>query len=161
MRVRLIQVGKTEDSYLQEGIQKYAKRLPFYCGYEVLTLPAIKSPENNQIEKSKKKEGESIVKQIGPHDYLVLLDEKGKELTSPQFAQYLDQFNPMGNLARFESISFVIGGPFGFDQDVYEKANDKISLSRLTFSHQMIRLLFTEQLYRAFTILKNEPYHHI
>jgi len=161
MKIRLIQVGKTEDSYLQEGIQKYAQRLPHYCAFECITVPSVKSSDSTSRIISKKKEGESILKQIGAKDYLVLLDEKGREFNSVQFSQYLNQFNPLGNLSTFESLSFVIGGAFGFDSLVYDKSREQISLSKMTFSHQMIRLLFVEQVYRAMTILKNEPYHHI
>lgn len=160
MKIRLIQVGKTEEAYLQEGIQKYTQRLPYYCYFESIIVPVIKSTDIHSRNLAKKKEGESILKQIGSKDYLVLLDEKGREHTSVQFSEYLNRFNPLGNLSAFESISFVIGGPFGFDDRVYEKSRELISLSKMTFSHQMVRLFFLEQVYRAMTILKNEPYHH-
>ncbi len=160
MLIRLIQVGKTEDPYLIEGIEKYARRIPFYTSYEVITIPSSRKLDQNNIQKIKKNETESILKRIGNQDYLVVLDEKGKEFTSLEFSEFIHQFSPLGSLSGFKTLSFVIGGPFGFDDEIYEASKIKVSLSKMTFSHQMIRLLFTEQLYRAFTILKNEPYHH-
>ncbi len=161
MKIRLIQVGKTEDSYLKEGIKKYIDKLNHYCDFEVNTLPATKGMDSQLSEKSKKKEAESIIRNVGDLDYLVLLDEKGKQFTSVEFAGYINRFGPLGDLSGFGSLTFVIGGPYGFDSSVYEKSKQLISLSKMTFSHQMIRLFFTEQLYRAFSILKKEPYHHI
>jgi 23S rRNA (pseudouridine1915-N3)-methyltransferase len=156
MKITLLTVGKTEDAYLKEGIEKYVKRLKHYTRLELIDLPELKNTKALTEQQQKTKEAELILKKIMPLDHLILLDEKGMELTSKQFATYLDK----KTISSTSSLVFVVGGPYGFDESVYERANDKLSLSRMTFSHQMIRLFFTEQLYRAFTILKGEPYHH-
>jgi len=161
MLIRLLQIGKTDDAYLLEGIQKYGKRIPYYNSFETITLPGFKYSDLNQLEKLKQREAEAILKNIGLNDFTVLLDENGKELTSVEFSYFIDQFNPLGNLSGHSRLNFIIGGAYGFSPLLYEKAQAKISLSRMTFSHQMVRLIFMEQLYRAFTILKKEPYHHI
>jgi 23S rRNA (pseudouridine1915-N3)-methyltransferase len=161
MQIRLIQVGKTEDSYLQEGIGKYSRKLQFYTSFEIITLPNIKSVSNSKQEINLRKEAENILKTIHPKDYSILLDEKGKEFSSIEFSEFISEFQPLGSLSGFTVLNFIIGGPFGFDKTLYEKTKLKLSLSQMTFSHQMIRLLFTEQLYRAFSILKKEPYHHL
>ncbi len=156
MKITLIQIGKTEESYLAEGIEIYLKRLKHYCNINSITIPALKNTKNLSEEEQKKKEGALLAKQINPTDYVVLLDENGKQFTSVSFANWIEskQLNVSGKLV------FVIGGPYGFDAEIYQRANEKISLSAMTFSHQMIRLFFVEQLYRAFTILRGEPYHH-
>ncbi|MDB4926926.1 23S rRNA (pseudouridine(1915)-N(3))-methyltransferase RlmH [Mucilaginibacter sp.] len=156
MKITFLTVGKTEDAYLKDGIDKYVKRLKHYTKLELVDLPELKNTKALTQEQQKAKEAELILKKISPLDHVILLDEKGMELTSKQFATYLDK----KSVGSTSSLVFVVGGPYGFDQSVYERANDKLSLSRMTFSHQMIRLFFTEQLYRAFTILKGEPYHH-
>lgn len=156
MKITLIQIGKTDDKYLVEGIEKYEKRLKHYINFNTITIPALKNTKSLNFEEQKKKEAELLFKQIGNTDHVVLLDDKGKEFSSTQFADYL---NKHMNRA-VQNLVFVIGGPYGFDQKVYERANEKFSLSKLTFSHQMVRLFFTEQVYRAYTILKGEPYHH-
>ncbi|HTH82470.1 MAG TPA: 23S rRNA (pseudouridine(1915)-N(3))-methyltransferase RlmH [Mucilaginibacter sp.] len=156
MKITLLTVGKTEDAYLKEGIEKYVKRLKHYTRLELIDLPELKNTKALTEQQQKTKEAELILKKISPFDHVILLDEKGMELSSKQFATYLDK----KAISSTSSLVFVVGGPYGFDDLVYERANDKLSLSRMTFSHQMIRLFFTEQLYRAFTILKGEPYHH-
>jgi 23S rRNA (pseudouridine1915-N3)-methyltransferase len=156
MKITFLTVGKTEDAYLKDGIDKYVKRLKHYTKLELVDLPELKNTKALTEQQQKTKEAELILKRITPLDHVILLDEKGMELTSKQFANYLDK----KSISSTSSLMFVVGGPYGFDQSVYERANDKLSLSRMTFSHQMIRLFFTEQLYRAFTINKGEPYQH-
>ncbi|OOQ58209.1 23S rRNA (pseudouridine(1915)-N(3))-methyltransferase RlmH [Mucilaginibacter pedocola] len=156
MRVTFITVGKTEDAYLKEGIEKYVKRLKHYTKLELADIPELKNTKALTEEQQKSKEAELILKKITPQDHLILLDEAGQEFTSVQFANYLNK----RAISSVASLVFVVGGPYGFDQSVYQRANDKLSLSRMTFSHQMVRLFFVEQLYRAFTIIKGEPYHH-
>lgn len=156
MKITLLTVGKTEDAYLREGIDKYIKRLKHYTKLEVIDLPELKNTKALTQEQQKLKEAELILKKIAVTDHVVLLDEKGLEFTSKQFAAYLDK----KAVTSTTNLVFVIGGPYGFDDSVYARGNDKLSLSRMTFSHQMIRLFFAEQLYRAFSILKGEPYHH-
>lgn len=156
MKITLLTVGKTEDSYLKEGIDKYIKRLKHYVKTEIVELPELKNTKSLSEDQQKSKEAEMILKKVGAADFLILLDEKGMELSSPQFAAYLDK----KALGSVQHVVFVIGGPYGFDNEVYQRANDKLSLSRMTFSHQMVRLFFIEQLYRAYTIIKGEPYHH-
>jgi 23S rRNA (pseudouridine1915-N3)-methyltransferase len=156
MKITLLLVGKTEDAYLREGISKYLNRLRHYARIDFVEIPELKNTKALSPEQQKVKEAEFIVKRILPTDHVILLDEKGVQLTSQQFADYLDK----KAVSSISNLVFVVGGPYGFDQLVYRKANDKISLSKMTFSHQMVRLFFTEQLYRAFTIIKGEPYHH-
>ncbi|MDB5003050.1 MAG: rRNA ((1915)-N(3))-methyltransferase RlmH [Mucilaginibacter sp.] len=156
MKITFLTVGKTEDAYLKDGIDKYVKRLKHYIKLELVDLPELKNTKALTEQQQKTKEAELILKKITPLDHVILLDEKGMELTSKQFANYLNK----KSITSISSLVFVVGGPYGFDQSVYDRANDKLSLSRMTFSHQMIRLFFTEQLYRAFTIIKGEPYHH-
>ena len=156
MKITLIQIGKTEEKYLLEGTDKFEKRLKHYINFSMVTIPALKNTKNMSEVEQKKKEGELLLKLINNTDKLVLLDENGKDFTSVGFSDYLS--NQMNKAVQ--NLVFVIGGPYGFDDKVYNRANEKISLSKMTFSHQMVRLFFTEQLYRAFTILKGEPYHH-
>ena len=156
MKITLLSLGKTEEKYIKEGIEIYLKRLKHYIKLEVNDLPELKNTKNLSVEQQKKKEAEMLIKCISSTDYVVLLDERGTELSSLSFADYINK----RMLASTQNLVFVIGGPYGFDQTIYERANDKISLSKMTFSHQMVRLFFVEQIYRAFTILKGEPYHH-
>ncbi|MES2279243.1 MAG: 23S rRNA (pseudouridine(1915)-N(3))-methyltransferase RlmH [Bacteroidota bacterium] len=156
MKITLLSIGKTEDAYIKEGIDKYLKRLKHYTKLELLDLPELKNTKALTQDQQKAKEAELILKKIAPTDFVILLDERGSELSSSQFAAYLDK----KAISSTSSIIFVIGGPYGFDASVYQRANDKLSLSRMTFSHQMVRLFFVEQLYRAYTIIKGEPYHH-
>lgn len=156
MKIILLAIGKTDAHYFIDGINEYVKRLEHYIPFELLTIPDIKNTKNLTADQQKEKEGELILKSLQTGDYLVLLDERGKEYSSLQFASYLEK---KANIVS-KRLIFVIGGPYGFSQAVYDRANEKLTLSRMTFSHQMIRLIFVEQLYRAMTILGNEPYHH-
>ena len=156
MKITLLTVGKTEDKYLKEGIEKYTRRLKHYISFQIIELPELKNTKHLSAEQQKAKEAELLLKNIQPTDSLILLDENGTEFSSLQFSQFLNK----KMLGSVQHLVFAVGGPYGFDVSIYNRANDKISLSRMTFSHQMVRLFFTEQLYRAFTILKGEPYHH-
>ena len=155
MKTILILVGKTTDKHFQAGISDYVERIGHYMPFDIVTIPELKNTKNLSEEQQKTMEGELILKQLQPSDTLVLLDEHGKELRSIELAKWLEQKQ---QTAR--RLVFVIGGPYGFSEAVYSRANEKLSLSRLTFSHQMVRLVFTEQIYRAGTIIKGEPYHH-
>jgi 23S rRNA (pseudouridine1915-N3)-methyltransferase len=156
MKIVLLTIGKTEDAYIKEGIDKYLKRLKHYIKFEITDLPELKNTKAMSQEQQKVKEAELILKNTLSTDHLILLDERGSELTSVQFAELLNK----KMLASIQNLVFVVGGPYGFDTTLYQRANDKLSLSKMTFSHQMVRLFFTEQVYRAFTILNGEPYHH-
>lgn len=155
MKIKVITIGKTDENYLQEGIEKYLQRLKHYADVELIVVKDVKQGKKNNIPVQKEAEGKLILDLVKPNDYLVLLDEKGEQYTSVNFSNYLQKRMNSGN-----DLVFVIGGPFGFSDRIYEVANAKIALSKLTFSHQMVRLFFVEQLYRAFTILKGEKYHH-
>ena len=156
MKIVLLTIGKTSEKYLIEGIAQYQKRLKHYTQFEMLEIPNLKNSKNFSNAEIIKKEGELILKQLQNSDHLVLLDDKGKDFTSPKYAQKLQQWMLSGK----KRVVFVVGGAYGFSEQVYKRGNEKISLSKMTFSHQMVRLFFVEQLYRAFTILNNEPYHH-
>lgn len=156
MKITLLVTGKTEEKYLLEGIEKYLSRLKHYIGFNMVTIPEIKNTKNLSEAQQKSKEAELILKQVSNPDMVILLDEKGKRYTSVLFASYLNK----QMIGSVQHMVFVIGGPYGFDESVYKRANGSISLSEMTFSHQMVRLFFVEQLYRAFSILKGEPYHH-
>lgn len=156
MNIKLIAVGKTDNPALQQLISTYEKRLSYYINFELQLLPDIKNSKSLSEEQQKIKEGELILSYVEPSHHFILLDERGKEYTSIAFADELQKKMNTG----IKQLTFIIGGPYGFSQEVYQRANSKLSLSKLTFSHQMIRLFFVEQLYRAFTILRNEPYHH-
>ncbi len=156
MTIKLLSIGKTDSKELQLLIDDYQKRLGFYNKFKLDIIPDIKNAKNLSEERQKQKEGELILKQLKPTDVLILLDENGKQMDSVRFALYLQKHMNSG----IKQLVFAIGGPYGFSQEVYDKAQGKLSLSKMTFSHQMVRLFFVEQLYRAFTILKNEPYHH-
>ncbi len=156
MKVALLLVGKTVNKHFVELIDDYASRLTHYVGFDIITIPELKNTKNLTAEQQKQQEGELILKQLQAGDHVVLLDEHGKELRSVEFSRLMEQ--------RMQTVSkrmvFVIGGPYGFSPEVYAKANEKLSLSQMTFSHQMVRLIFLEQLYRAMTIMRGEPYHH-
>jgi 23S rRNA (pseudouridine1915-N3)-methyltransferase len=156
MKIRLIVVGKTNANYLKTGESDYEERLKHYCKFEELIIPSIKNSGKLAKKDLKIKEGKLILKNIDPMDQLVLLDEKGKSFSSAYFSGFLNQ----KLLSSTKRLVFVIGGAFGFSEEVYKRADSIISLSKMTFSHQMIRLIFKEQLYRAFTILKGQKYHH-
>jgi len=156
MKIKLLVIGKTDDKYLSEGIKKYYSRLKHYLTFEYTELPDIKNSKNLTQERQKILEGELLLKNIQPGDQVVLLDERGKNFTSREFASYIEK----RMLSGIKRVVFIIGGPFGFSDDIYSVANDNISLSKMTFSHQLVRLIFFEQIYRAMTIIRNEPYHH-
>ena len=155
MKTLLILVGKTVNKHFAAGIDDYAGRISHYMPFEMVTIPELRNTKNLSEEQQKTSEGDLILRQIQSSDTVVLLDEHGKELRSIEFARWLEQKQ---QTAR--RLVFVIGGPYGFSDAVYARANEKLSLSKMTFSHQMVRLIFTEQLYRACTIIKGEPYHH-
>ena len=156
MRIKLLVIGKTDDKNLGQLIEKYQQRLNHYINFEIEIIPDIKNVKNLSQLQQKEKEGELILSKLKNTDQLVLLDEKGKEFRSLDFASYLQKKMNSG----IKQLVLVIGGPYGFSESVYKKSSGKVSLSKMTFSHQMIRLFVVEQLYRGFTILKNEPYHH-
>jgi len=156
MNIKLLAIGKTDDKQLITLIDMYQKRLKHYVKFEIDIIPDIKNVKNLSEKQQKEKEGELILKKLSPTDVLILLDENGKQFTSVEYSNYLQKKMNSG----IKQLVFVIGGPYGFSDAVYKKAQGKVSLSKMTFSHQMIRLFIVEQIYRAFTILKNEPYHH-
>ncbi|MDN3665480.1 23S rRNA (pseudouridine(1915)-N(3))-methyltransferase RlmH [Algibacter miyuki] len=156
MTIKLIAIGKTDNKQLLQLMDDYQKRLGFYIKFSLEIIPDIKNAKNLSEDLQKQKEGELIIKKLSNTDVLILLDENGKQFTSVGFSGYLQKHMNSG----IKQLVFVIGGPYGFSDAIYQKANGKISLSKMTFSHQMIRLFFIEQLYRGFTILRNEPYHH-
>lgn len=156
MKVSLIYVGKTKENYLQEGEKEYFKRINRYISFDLVEIPDIKNGKNKSEEEIKILEGDIILKKLKNTDYAVLLDENGRQFTSVQFADYMQrQFN-----AGSQGLIFIIGGAYGFSEALYQRADAKLSLSKMTFSHQMVRMFFMEQLYRGMTILNNEPYHH-
>jgi 23S rRNA (pseudouridine1915-N3)-methyltransferase len=156
MKIRLITIGKTDESYLKEGISKYVSRLKHYISFEMIELPDVKTGKKLNVNLQKEAESKEIVKLISKSDFVVLLDENGKEFNSVGFSDYIQKRMNSGL-----DICLVVGGPFGFSKELYDRADQKIALSQMTFSHQMIRLFFVEQLYRSFTILKGEKYHHL
>ncbi|MDR2969645.1 MAG: 23S rRNA (pseudouridine(1915)-N(3))-methyltransferase RlmH [Tannerellaceae bacterium] len=156
MKVVIVVIGKTDASWLEEAIDEYRNRLIHYIPFEMNVIPDIKNVRNLSEAQQKEKEGELILKALQPGDHPVLLDEGGKEFTSQQFAAYMEKKTHTVP----KRLVFVVGGPYGFSEAVYKAAAEKISLSKMTFSHQMIRMIFVEQVYRAMTILKGEPYHH-
>ncbi|MFC5195736.1 23S rRNA (pseudouridine(1915)-N(3))-methyltransferase RlmH [Bizionia hallyeonensis] len=156
MTIKLLAIGKTDNKQLQILIDDYQKRLSHYIKFEFEIIPDLKKVKNLSEAQQKDKEGQLILSKLNPTDTLILLDENGKQMHSVAFSEYVQKYMNSG----IKQLVFVIGGPYGFSEAVYAKAQGKLSLSKMTFSHQMIRLFMVEQLYRAFTILKNEPYHH-
>lgn len=156
MNIDLVVVGKTDSKEVAALVEMYAKRLSHYCRFAVITIADVKNTRNMSPTRQKQLEGEAILRDVTDGDYLVLMDERGKQFSSMEYADWLQK----RMLSGAKRLVLVIGGPYGFSDDVYARANDKISLSRMTFSHQIVRAIFAEQLYRAFTILHNEPYHH-
>ncbi|HBS85225.1 MAG: 23S rRNA (pseudouridine(1915)-N(3))-methyltransferase RlmH [Bacteroidetes bacterium GWF2_38_335] len=156
MKISLIVVGKTDDKNLSETVETYLKRLKHYIDFEYNVIPDIKNRKTLSQQEQKTKEGNLLISGLNNSDFVVVLDEKGKEHTSSEFAEFLKKRMNAGT----KRLVFLIGGPYGFSDQVYERADYRFSLSKLTFSHQMVRLIFAEQLYRAFTIIKGEPYHH-
>lgn len=157
MKIIFLQIDKTQENYLIHGIDIYYQRIKNYANFEILTIQIPKNVRQKTEAEQKLQEAKSILNTILPEDFLIVLDEKGKEYTSEAFAKLMAQKQN----ASTKRLVFLIGGPFGFDDLIYERANLKMSFSQFTFSHQMIRLFFVEQLYRAFTILKGEKYHHV
>lgn len=156
MKIALIQVGGTVDSYLKTGVEEYLKRLKHYTSFEIIELKDQKNASRLSKDQLKFKEGKDILAKVANGDFVVVLDERGRQQTSEEFSQFIQ--NKMNQSCK--RLVFIIGGAFGFSDEVYQRANQKLGLSKMTFSHRMIRLLFVEQLYRAHTILRNEPYHH-
>ena len=156
MKIKLITIGKTDEQYLKEGISKYVSRLKHYIDFQIIEIPDVKVGKKLNANLQKETEGKEIVKHILKSEFVVLLDEKGKEYNSVNFAQFMQKRMNTGM-----NLTFVIGGPYGFSDEIYTMTDSKIALSQLTFSHQMVRLFFTEQIYRSFTILKGEKYHHV
>lgn len=156
MKITLLQVGRTEGEYLITGISEYESRLKHYISYQTITIPALKNQSSLSTDMQKVREGEEILGRLKESDVVILLDEHGKQYTSEEYAGYIQKHMSSGA----KSVVFVIGGPFGLSDQVMKRANGMIAFSKMTFSHQMIRLIFTEQLYRAFTILRGEKYHH-
>lgn len=156
MKISMLLVGRTVNKHLAELIDDYASRVKHYVGFDITVIPELKNTKSISAEQQKQQEGELILRQLQQGDYVVLLDEHGKEMRSVEFSRYMEKKMQTVN----KRLVFIIGGPYGFSPDVYAKSNDKLSLSQMTFSHQMIRLIFVEQLYRAMTIMRGEPYHH-
>lgn len=156
MKVSLILVGKTVKKHFAALIDDYGSRVKHYIGFDIVTIPELKNTKNITDQQQKHLEGELILRQLQAGDRVVLLDEHGKEMRSIEFSKYME--NRMQTVSK--RLVFIIGGPYGFSPDVYARADEKVSLSKMTFSHQMIRLIFVEQLYRAMTIMRGEPYHH-
>lgn len=156
MKIQLLVIGKTGSDYINTGINQYLNRLKHYIPMELKILPDVKNTRKLTEEQQKAAEGEMFLASLQPGDTVVLLDERGKELTSREFATFIEK--KMNTVAR--NLVFIVGGPYGFSPAVYERADEKLSLSRMTFSHEMVRLFFIEQVYRAMTILRGEPYHH-
>lgn len=156
MTIKLLCVGKTDESNLKVLIDKYVKRLDHYNRFEMVIISDIKNTKSLDPVQQKEREGKEILTHINPSDYVVLLDENGKQYTSEDFAEFLQKRLNSG----MKQLVLIIGGPYGFSPEVYQSAHQKLSLSKMTFSHQMVRLFLVEQLYRGFSILRNEPYHH-
>jgi 23S rRNA (pseudouridine1915-N3)-methyltransferase len=156
MRIALLQTGKTTEKHISEGVEIYSARIRKYCGFEIITLPDLKNTRNIPVKEQKDREGKKILQSIGKNDFVVLLDEKGKELSTKEFAEWVEK----RSMVSGKRMVFVIGGPWGFSDEVNEIADFRLSLSKMTFPHQLVRLLFAEQVYRAFSIIKGEPYHH-
>lgn len=156
MKITLAVVGKTSTGYIEQGVTEYVRRLSHYVTFDIQYVADLKNTKNLTEEQQKTSEGKLILQMLDKGDFVVLLDEHGREYRSVEFASYVQKRMSSG----LRRVVFVVGGPYGFSQEVYDRANDKLSLSKMTFSHEMIRLIFTEQLYRAYTILNHEPYHH-
>ena len=156
MKISLLQTGKTTEKHVADGVEVYSARVKKYCGFEIITIPELKDTKNMPVREQKSKEGKRIADALGRDDIIVLLDERGKEFRTVEFAEWLEGKSQM----QGKRLVFVIGGPWGFSDEVNKLASFRISLSKMTFPHQLVRLLFVEQLYRAFTIIKGEPYHH-
>ena len=157
MKIKLIVIGKTDDKSLQNLMQLYEKRIKAFVGFDFQVLRDIKNVKNLSESQQKIKEGDLLLAKLAPSDFVILLDENGKEYTSKKFADFLQKQMNSG----IKNLIFIIGGPYGFSEAVYKRANAKIALSQMTFSHQMVRLIFLEQLYRGYAIINHHPYHHV
>ena len=157
MKIRFVTVGKTEESHIKEGISIYEKRIGYYLPFEMIEIPALKNTKSLSLEQQKVKEGELLLKYFEKKEQVVLLDEKGRQQGSVEFSDFIQQHQ----LSGAKALLFVVGGPYGFSKEVYNAAGHLLSLSKMTFPHQLVRLIFVEQLYRAMTIMRNEPYHHV
>ena len=156
MKITLAVIGKTEAGFVRQGIEEYVKRLQHYVAFNIQYIGDVKSTRNMSEAQQKTAEGKALLASLDNSDHVVLLDEHGVERTSIDYSQWLQRRMASGS----KRLVFVVGGPYGFSPEVYDRANEKISLSKMTFPHELVRLIFVEQLYRAFTILRNEPYHH-
>lgn len=157
MKIALMQVGKTTEKYLDEGILIYRDRIRKYVPFDIVTVPDVRNTRNMPVNEQKNREGEGILKALQPDDYIVLLDERGKEMSTVDFSSWLERMLMIPK----KRIAFIIGGPWGVSGEISGEADFTLCLSKMTFSHQITRLLFLEQLYRAFTIIRGEPYHHV
>jgi 23S rRNA (pseudouridine1915-N3)-methyltransferase len=157
MTIKLLYVGKTDSKMLEKLVEDYQKRIKHFCKFETVLIPDLKNRKKLDENQQRVQEGKKILEKLKPSDVLLLLDENGKEFTSEKFADWMQKQLNSG----VKNVVFVIGGPYGFSDEVYQQANGKIALSQMTFSHQMVRLFFTEQVYRAFSIINNLPYHHV
>lgn len=156
MKIALLQTGKTSEKHVAEGLDLYTTRIRKYSGFEIISLPDLKNTRNLSVGELKIREGKRVIDTFGKDDYIVLLDERGKEMRTIEFAEWVRK----QSMVPGKRIVFVIGGPWGFSDELYDLADFRLSLSKMTFPHQLVRLLFVEQLYRVMTILKGEPYHH-
>lgn len=156
MVIELIVIGKTDSKEIAALVETYARRVNFYCRFALTTLPDVRNTKNLTVKQQRTAEGEAILRQVAEGDFVALLDERGEEMRSVEFAFWLQKRMNSG----LKRLVLVIGGPYGFSEEVYKRADARLSLSRMTFSHQIVRAIFAEQIYRAFTILHNEPYHH-
>ena len=157
MKIVLLVVGRTVETWLKNGIDDYVSRLGHFVPFEMQVIPELKNTKSMDTLTQKQKEGELIIKSLQPGDHVILLDDKGAQYSSEELSVWVDK----KSMQTGKRLVFIIGGPYGFSKEVYAKANEKLSLSKMTFSHQMVRLIFVEQLYRAYTIIKGIPYHHI
>jgi 23S rRNA (pseudouridine1915-N3)-methyltransferase len=156
MKIALLQIGKTDVKFIRDGVDEYSSRIRKYAGFEIITIPDLKKTKNMPVTEQKLKESEKICKSLNSEDYVVLLDEKGKELNTIEFSEQLERIFMLAK----KRVIFVIGGPYGFSKSAFNRADLILSLSKMTFSHQLVRLLFVEQLYRVLTVIKGDPYHH-
>jgi len=156
VKILLLTIGNTDKEYIKEGVDEYVKRLSFYLPFEIKPIPDIKNRNSLSVELQKEKEGQLILNNILSGDYLILLDERGEKFSSTEFSKWIEKKMTAG----MRQLVFVIGGPYGFSNTVYQRSDFKLSMSQMTFSHQMVRMIFVEQFYRAMTIIRNEPYHH-
>lgn len=156
MNITLITVGKTKIPFVLKGIEEYRARLSRYTPFEIIEIPDVRTTKSMTAEQQKTLEGEQILSRLHPSDFVILLDEHGRQLSSVEFAAYIEKLQVSGR----KRAVFVVGGPYGFSPAVYSRGNAELSLSKMTFNHEMVRMFFVEQIYRAMTILRNEPYHH-